>query len=157
MGIQNNLTNQLLIRAYQDKDLEAIAQLWYNTWHETFPHLQHPHPYPEWRELLLTKLIPQGSTWVAEVKQQIAGFMLIFPEKSYIDQLFVDRRYQSHGIGAKFLDHAKSLHPQGLRLYTLRENTRARAFYERNGFTASELSVNAFNGQPNVEYLWKPK
>jgi ribosomal protein S18 acetylase RimI-like enzyme len=83
--------------------------------------------------------------------------MLIFPEKSYIDQLFVDRRYQSHGIGAKFLDHAKSLHPQGLRLYTLRENTRARAFYERNGFIVGELSVNPFNGQPNVEYIWKPK
>lgn len=156
MGIPNILTEPL-IRAYQEGDLDAIAQLWYNTWHETFPHLQHPHPYPEWRELLLTKLIPQGSTWVAEVEQQIAGFMLIFPENNYIDQLFVHCRYQSHGIGTKFLDHAKSLYPHELRLYTLRENTRARAFYERNGFTTGDLSVNTFNGHPNVEYLWKPK
>ncbi|MEE3718547.1 GNAT family N-acetyltransferase [Tumidithrix elongata RA019] len=157
MGIQENLTHQLLIRPYQSEDLEAIVQLWYNTWHETFPHLQHPHLSTEWKRRFLDELIPLGSIWTAEIEGEIAGFMVIFKRKSFIDQLFVDRRYQSHGIGAKLLGHAKSLHPQGLRLYTLRENTRARAFYERNGFTAGKLSVNAFNGQPNVEYIWKPK
>ncbi len=147
---------QTIIRPYQPADLEAIVRLWYDTWHETFPHLQHPHPYAAWKNRFHQELAARASIWVAEWDDLVVGFMAAITAEGYLDQLFVDRRYHNRGIGKALLERAKLLCPDGLTLYTLRENEQARAFYERNGFVAGRLSVNAFNGQPNVEYRWKP-
>jgi ribosomal protein S18 acetylase RimI-like enzyme len=146
----------LIIRPYQPEDLEAVVDLWYRTWHQTFPHLQHPQPYPVWKAKFQTQLAVQGSIWVAEIDDRIVGFAAILLAEQSLDQLFVDTRYHNRGIGSALLNQAKQLCPQGLTLYTLQANTKACTFYQRHGFQRGKLSVNAFNGQPNVEYRWQP-
>lgn len=152
----NFLKPTLTIRPYQSSDLEAIVNLWYHTWHETFPHLSHPHPYSVWRTRFQAHLAVQATVWLAEVDNSIVGFIAILLSERSIDQLFVHPQYHDRGIGSALLNQAKQLCPQGLTLYTLQVNAKACAFYERHGFKRGRLSVNKFNGQPNVEYRWHP-
>lgn len=144
------------LRAYRPDDLDTVVTLWYRTWHETFPDLRHPQNYAGWHSTFQTHLLPQATIWLAECEGAIVGFMALIAAESKVDQLFVDRRYHRRGIGSVLLNQAKQLCPQGLRLYTLRSNAKACAFYEHHGFRRGQLSVNAFNQQPNVEYRWQP-
>ncbi|MBW4444634.1 MAG: GNAT family N-acetyltransferase [Plectolyngbya sp. WJT66-NPBG17] len=144
------------IRAYRSSDLATLVALWYHTWHQTFPYLQHPYPFSAWEEQFREHLAIHGIVWLAEVEGNIAGFIIVIPNRQRVDQLFVDAQHQSQGIGALLLDRAKAICPQGLTLCTLQENIRARSFYERHGFKAGKQSVNPFNQQPNIEYRWTP-
>ncbi|BAZ37046.1 GCN5-related N-acetyltransferase [Calothrix sp. NIES-4101] len=147
----------ITIRSYKPSDLESVVQLWYKTWHQTFPHLQHPQAYSVWKERFSHEFVRDGEIFLAEVEKQIVGFIVLIKDKQVLSQLFIDEKYQRQGIGTKLLNRAKALSPQGLKLDALRENIKARAFYERHGFKIAGFSINEFNGQPNVEYYWTPE
>ena len=68
-----------------------------------------------------------------------------------VNTFYVDDFFQSSGIGAKMLQFAVEEHGCDF-LWTLEKNTRAIAFYERNGFnkTAERKLANG-----TVEYLVK--
>lgn len=144
------------IRLYDPKDLEDIVQLWYQTWHEAFPNIQHPQPYCAWKSRFRDDLAVKGEVWVCEVEHHIVGFVVVIKEEQYLAQIFVDSQSQNRGIGSILLNKAKEICPQGLTLQTLQQNIQACVFYERHGFKAGKLSVNKINGQPNIEYHWKP-
>ncbi|NMG20899.1 GNAT family N-acetyltransferase [Brasilonema bromeliae] len=144
------------IRLYEPKDLEDIVQLWYRTWHQTFPNIQHPQPYSAWKSRFLDEFAVQGEVWVAEVEHHIVGFVVVIKEEQYLSQIFVNTEYQNCGVGSALLNKAKEICPQGLMLQTLQQNIRACVFYEKHGFKAGKISVNKINGQPNIEYHWKP-
>jgi ribosomal protein S18 acetylase RimI-like enzyme len=144
------------IRPYHQKDLTEVVQLWYLTWHQTFPHIQHPQPYTDWVARFRNDLAVRGEVWVAEVENRIVAFAVVMQEEKLLDQIFVDPRYQYCGIGSSLLNKAKEICPQGLTLQTLQQNTQACRFYEKHGFKAGKLAINKINGQPNVEYNWIP-
>ncbi len=146
----------VLIRSYQPEDLDDTVQLWYQTWHETFPHIQHPQSYLEWKSRFRDELAVRGNVWLADLENSIVGFIVVMKEEQYLDQIFVDTRYQHRGIGSVLLDKAKAICPQGLKLHTLQENMPDRAFYERHNFQVGKLSRNKINNEPNVEYYWMP-
>ncbi len=59
------------------------------------------------------------------------------------------------GLGKALLDHARSLSPEHLWLYTLQINANGRAFYEKNGFRRVKLGISpAPESEPDVEYHW---
>ncbi len=145
-----------LIRQYQLDDLEDTVQLWYRTWHQTFTNIQHPQPYPAWKVRFCDDLAVRGNVWLAEVENQIVGFIVVIKEEQELNQIFVDPNYQNRGIGSALLEKAKEICPEGLTLQTLQQNTRACRFYEKHGFKAGKLSINKYNGQPNIEYHWMP-
>lgn len=144
------------VRPYQPDDLEDTVQLWDQTWHQTFPHIQHPQPYSEWKTRFRNDLTVRGSVWIAELENRIVGFVMVIKEEQSLDQIFVDPTYQNRGIGSALLNKALAICPYGLTLQTLQQNTQAIAFYERHGFKAGRLSINKINGHPNVEYSWVP-
>ncbi|MDF5728831.1 MAG: GNAT family N-acetyltransferase [Rhizonema sp. PD38] len=144
----------VIIRPYNPNDLENTVQLWYRTWHHTFPHLQHPQPYMAWKERFRDRLAKRGNVWLAELENQIVGFVVVIKEEQELNQLFVDPVYQKLGIASDLLNKAKEISPQGLTLQTLQQNTQARRFYEKHGFIAGKLATNEINGQPNIEYYW---
>ncbi|MBW4572682.1 MAG: GNAT family N-acetyltransferase [Tolypothrix carrinoi HA7290-LM1] len=144
------------IRPYELNDLEDTVQLWYRTWHQTFPEIQHPQPYPAWKTRFCDDLAVRGNVWVAEVENSIVGFVVVIKDEQCLHQLFVDSMYQNRGVGSVLLKKAKEICPQGLTLQTLQQNTKACVFYEKHGFKAGKLSTNKINGQPNVEYNWMP-
>ncbi|NJR75420.1 MAG: GNAT family N-acetyltransferase [Scytonema sp. CRU_2_7] len=112
------------VRPYDPKDLEDIVQLWYQTWHQTFPNIQHPQPYSAWKSRFLDDLTVQGEVWVAEVEHHIVGFVVVIKEEQYLSQLFVNSKYQNSGIGSALLNKAKEICPKGLMLQTLQQNIR---------------------------------
>ncbi|MFQ4142782.1 GNAT family N-acetyltransferase [Chlorogloeopsis sp. ULAP02] len=146
----------MIVQHYNPQDLEDTVQLWYRTWHHTFPLLQHPQPYSAWKIRFRDELAARGSVWVAEVKNRIVGFVVVMKEEHYLAQLFVAPSYQNRGVGSALVKKAKEICPLGLTLQTLQENTRACVFYERHDFQVGNLSINKINGQPNVEYYWLP-
>jgi ribosomal protein S18 acetylase RimI-like enzyme len=81
---------------------------------------------------------------------------VVIKEEQSLEQIFVDKRYQSRGVGSALMDKAKAICPEGLKLHTLQENMPPRAFYERHNFQVGKLSINKINNQPNVEYYWMP-
>ena len=74
-------------------------------------------------------ILVNNDIWIAEVDEQPTAFMAIAGD--FIDQLYVAPDYQRLGLGKALLDHAKSLSPEHLRLYTLQINTSGRAFTGR--------------------------
>ncbi|NMG05630.1 hypothetical protein DP117_01645 [Brasilonema sp. UFV-L1] len=144
------------IRLYDSKDLENIVQLWYQTWHQTFPNIQHPQPYSAWKSRFSDELASTGEVWVAEVEHDIVGFVVVIKQEQYLSQIFVNSQYQNCGIGSALLNKAKEICPQGLTLQTLQQNTQSCRFYEKHGFKAGQLAINKINGQANIEYDWNP-
>ena len=147
---------RMTIRPYVPKDLENTVQLWYRTWHQTFPHLEHPQPHNAWKVRFRDRLARRGEVWLAELENQIVGFVVVMKEEQELNQLFVDSVDQNRGIGSDLLNKAKEICPQGLTLQTLQQNTKACKFYEKHGFKAGKLAINEINGEPNIEYSWVP-
>jgi ribosomal protein S18 acetylase RimI-like enzyme len=137
-------------------DFDAILALWQRSWQAAFPQLHHPQSSDGWRVRLRDEVMERNSVWVAELDATIVGFMAMDVASGYIDQLFVDVTAQRQGIGSALIHLAMERSPTGLRLHTLIENAPARVFYEKHGFRAGALETNAFNGLPNVEYVWRP-
>ena len=57
----------LKIRSYKSSDIEAVVKLWWKTWHNTFPQIKHPQPYPLWKARFENDLMVRGSIWVVEI------------------------------------------------------------------------------------------
>ncbi len=74
----------------------------------------------------------------------------------WVDHLFIHPLSFRRGIGTRLLARAKSAHPEGLRLWTFQSNARARAFYERQGFTIAQMTDGAENEEhePDMLYAW---
>ncbi|MFN8634872.1 MAG: GNAT family N-acetyltransferase [Chloroflexota bacterium] len=146
------------VRPYRPEDLDPVVELWYATWHATFPDLTHHEPKDEWRRRFETEIAAEEQVFVAEVDGQLAGFLALKDRgggQGYLHEIFVEPEYQHRGIGSILMRLAKELAPAGLRLHTLQRNARAAAFYERHGFTVLSTGIGRV-GLPNALYVWEP-
>jgi len=73
-----------------------------------------------------------------------------------VEQLYLAPACYRQGIGTALLALAKHHSPRGLRLFCFQRNSRARAFYEANDFTAVRFSdgSNTEEREPDIEYVW---
>lgn len=145
----------IAIRPYIDADLDNVVALWYRSWSHAFPTLIHPQPFDQWRFRFQNEYSKQGITWVATIQDRVVGFVVVGDR--VIAQIFVEVEKQGNGVGTALLNHAKTLSPSGLKLTTLQQNKQACRFYKKHGFIAGAAGVNPVNGQPNIEYYWKPR
>ncbi|MEX0276665.1 MAG: N-acetyltransferase family protein [Ruegeria sp.] len=101
-------------------------------------------------------MIDRNWVTVAETEAGVVGFLA--RNGAEIHSLYLDARSRGQGIGKCLLDNAKSSQSE-LSLFTFQANTRARAFYERNGFTEAARSDGAENDEklPDVKYTWQSK
>jgi len=146
------------IRPYRHEDRAATAALWMASWRSTGLSVALE---PEEAELyrLSYERIPRELTagWVVYLAwegEKLVGFLALKPQADCLDQLFVLPEAQGQGTGRALLDFAKEQLPNGIWLRTATANTRARRFYERNGFTAGETEVNPVLRQPTIIYRW---
>ncbi len=147
----------LIIRPYISDDYEAVTILWRRAREQAFPDFQRRkgHTFDEDQAYFRDVILVNNDVWIAEVDGAPAAFMAIAGD--FIDQLYVAPDHQRLGLGKALLDHAKSLSPEHLRLYTLQINTNGRAFYEKNGFRVVKLGFSpAPESEPDVEYHWAP-
>jgi putative acetyltransferase len=148
--------HEVQIRPFTPADIEPVAQLWYRSWHHTYPASTHPRPYEEWPDRV--RELPTDETiFVAEVAGHVGAFMSLRETDGYLHYLYVDPSFQGQSIGTTLLAQAMALCPKGISLHCVKSNIRAREFYEHHGFTPGEERTNPTTGQASMAYTWKPE
>lgn len=98
----------------------------------------------------------QSELRVAERDGNPVGFAAL--QEDWLDHLYVDPAAQGQGVGEALLAETKRRRSE-LRLRVFEQNTRARAFYERHGFTLVSASDGSENEEhlPDVHLCWKSR
>jgi GNAT superfamily N-acetyltransferase len=99
-------------------------------------------------------VMTRSRVWVARRDGRIVGFVAL--EGDELHHLYLLPGHYRQGIGTQLLDLAKRESPGRLRLFTFQRNTRARQFYEANGFNIVDQSEGSRNEEeePDIQYEW---
>lgn len=98
-----------------------------------------------------TKFLPSNEVWVAELGGEVVGYIGF--HAGWIDHLYIDPDHQGKGLGPALL--AKALEDGSeRRLWTFQQNARARAFYEKFGFTAETFTDGDGNEEKTPDVLY---
>lgn len=148
------MTSAPLIRPATPDDHDGIGDVWLASWRATFD-FPPGHPDDEVRHWLSDHLVPDHETWVAVDGGTVVGLMAL--SDTMIEQLYVAPAWIGRGLGRRFVGLAKERRPDGLDLHCFQVNARARAFYEKHGFTAIDFGDGSGNEerQPDVRYAWR--
>jgi ribosomal protein S18 acetylase RimI-like enzyme len=139
-----------VVRPAEIPDVERLAQLHVSTWQETYSHLLpagfFDDAHTAMRRRMWTRILsdPRGD-WtirIAEVDGRAVGFAMSGPSVATGEQrpprelqlfsLYVCASEHGTGIGQALLDETLGVDPAVL--WVARQNSRAVAFYRRNGF-----------------------
>jgi ribosomal protein S18 acetylase RimI-like enzyme len=144
------------IRPAASADVAEVAELFIASQADALPFLGQLHTPDETRAFIAGQVFVQCEMWVAVEDGRMVGMMALNGE--HIDHLYLSPGHYRRGIGTLLLDWAKQLRPRLLTLYAFQSNTRARAFYERHGFTPVEFGDGSANeaGEPDILYRWRP-
>lgn len=138
------------VRLATAADAEGIARVQERGWQVAYRHLFPAEELdrggfivvPRWRERL--ERPPRGwSTFVADVDDVVAGFASVGPSRDVrgpgeLYALYVDPEQWSTGVGRALIARAEgqlASEYEEARLWVLEDNPRARAFYERAGWS----------------------
>ncbi|HND48485.1 MAG TPA: GNAT family N-acetyltransferase [Anaerolineales bacterium] len=147
-----------MIRPYQEKDFDAVTALWFNAMLVAIPDLMKRMGYTLEGSLNYFRngILAENQLWVYELEGKPVAFLAL--KDDFIDRLYVAPEFHRRGIGQALLDHARTLYPDHLWLFTDQVNTMARSFYEKNGFVATRFGVTPPpESEPDVEYHWYSK
>jgi GNAT superfamily N-acetyltransferase len=130
-----------ILRPATAADVEAIAALFHEGWHDVHPGLV-PDGLPErrtpeaFRERVTQRVAETDETTVAEVDGEIAGFIMVSGDEA--EQVYVGRSHRGSGVAALLLTEAERQIAEGgfevAWLAVVRGNDRAQAFYGRQGW-----------------------
>lgn len=147
-----------MIREYKISDESNVVEVWLQSgldeysYLPTFQLLDFDRAMGVFRE----HIAPHCKLWIEESNSAIRGFLAV--NETFVDRLFVSPSSQRIGVGEALINHAKTLMPQGLDLYTHQQNRRARSFYEKHGFVAVKFGISPPpESAPDVEYHWRPE
>lgn len=139
-----------MIRQLQNKDIDKIMGIWLES--TIYAHKFISKEY--WNEnynIVKDMYIPMSKTFVYEDNDDIRGFISVI-NNDFIGALFVEKNYQSQGIGKSLIDYAKNLY-DNLSLAVYKENEKALEFYKKMGFKI--ISENINEDTNCVEYIMK--
>ncbi len=142
----------MTIRAYEPADLGAVAVIWLSGWESTG--VMAPGTSGTVTDLakrLPVEIAGGWAVYVADVGGEVVGFCALAGDK--LKQLFVTPIYQGRGLGKALLDFVKQARPDGFTLSTA-VNSRAWAFYEREGLVRIGEKAHARFGFPMYRYAW---
>ena len=125
-------------------------------WRASFEHgvgIVDPHPLAEQHAFFANDVLPDHAVKVALLDAALCGFVAATPES--INQLYVRVGYSGQGIGTCLLEWAKAQSSGSLWLYTFAQNTIARRFYERHGFTVVAQGYEPMWNLADVKYRWQ--
>jgi GNAT superfamily N-acetyltransferase len=164
-----------MIRPATLEDVAALAEAVVRSWRATYRGMI-PDAYlaaitVEGRAAVWRKVISEGHRDVAvcELDGRLVGFVSVEPSRDAeadadtgeVVALYVDLAVWRRGLGRQLMDWAKDVARrhgwQRLTLWVLRDNTRARAFYEAVGFHLDGAARDHdFAGTPvaEVRYAW---
>jgi ribosomal protein S18 acetylase RimI-like enzyme len=145
------------IRVADAADAAAIARIHLDSRAATMPYLppqQRSHDeVTTWiRDIVLRRC----RTWVAVRDAEIVGYAAL--DGDLLDDLYLRPHLRRQGIGTLLLDEVRRHSPDGVSLYVFQQNTGARAFYERHGFTVLDTNDGSRNMEhlPDMTLRWTP-
>jgi len=145
------------IRAFVEGDFDELVAKWHATNLVSYPYVaeQQKHTLADARAFFRNKLLPACDIWVATQSGQMLGVLAF--EAPWIRHFAIFPGHQRQGIGTALLQKARASSPAEIRLYTFQRNDKARAFYEKHGFSAVAFGVSpAPELEPDVLYHWTP-
>ena len=137
-----------MIRNIKSKDIDRIMGIWLRSTikaHDFISKEYWEDNYNDVRNIY----IPMAETVVYEDEEDRKGFISII-NNEFIGALFVDRKYQSSGIGKKLIDYAINRYKK-LNLAVYKENKKSVEFYINRGFKIIKEQVNEDSG--HNEYI----
>jgi putative acetyltransferase len=149
------MTPGLAVRRYLDRDFDYVVRRWHETNLSSYRYVEEHqrHTLEDASEFFRNKLLPSCLVWVAERSGTPLGILAL--ESPWIRQFAVFPEHQRGGVGTALLGKARECSPAELRLFTFQRNDKARAFYEKHGFTVVALGISpAPELEPDVEYRW---
>jgi putative acetyltransferase len=147
---------QLKLRNYTAADEEAAIELWRRSWQQAYPNIDFTARVAWWRERWRNELVPQTKITVAEMDGVLEGFVTVDPKTGYLDQIVVAPEFWGSNVAVMLLDAGKRISPALLELLVNKDNARAIAFYEKNGFSDAGEDVNPVSGRPVNRMRWRP-
>jgi ribosomal protein S18 acetylase RimI-like enzyme len=150
------MTESFIIREFRPEDFDAVTILWRVAREKSLPEFQRAkgHFFYEDQGYFREHVLVDDEVFVSEGERGIAAFITM--RNDFIDHLYVHPDYQNRGMGKMLLDFARRRSPEHIWLYTWQINMKARAFYEKNGFTAEKFGVSPPpESEPDVEYHWR--
>ena len=143
----------MAIRKAVREESDSLARLWLRSRRASATIPVTIHTDEEVHQWFEQVVLPSCEVWVACEDDEAIGLMVL--DQDWIDQLYVDPTETGSGIGGSLLDHAKTLRPNGLKLWTFQSNFDARRFYEAHGFVATDTTQGDNEEQaPDVRYEW---
>ena len=145
-----------MIRPYRQEDFQTVTRFWYDAMRVAMPEVEArmAHSLDDARSYFRNVVAVENQLWVYELENQPVGYLGI--QSEFIDRIYVDPARHRRGIGQSLCDHAKTLSPKHLWLFTHAANTMARSFYEKNGFVAERFGISPVpESEPDVEYHWR--
>jgi len=133
-------------------DAPSIARVHRLAMRISLPFLPELHTAEEDLWFVRERLMTSCEIWVADAGGEAVGYIAFKP--GWIEHLYIHPEHQGRGLGGGLLDVALADGSER-NLWTFQENRRARAFYERRGFTAVEFTDGEGNEEktPDVRYV----
>ncbi|MFJ2021787.1 GNAT family N-acetyltransferase [Streptomyces nodosus] len=145
-----------LIRFAEEADAAAVTRIHMTSRSATMPYLPpQKRSHEQVTRWVQDVLLKQCRTWVAVRDAEVIGYAAL--DDDMLEHLYrPDMRRQ--GIGTLLLDEVRKHGPDGVSLHVFQQNTDARAFYERHGFTVLDTSEGDRNMEnlPDMTLRWTP-
>ncbi len=135
-----------VIRAYDDADLDAVLDVWYEASLVAHPFLDEAFLHAE-REEIATRWMPVAETFVAEVDGCVVGFLSLVGNE--VGAVFVHPARHGTGIGRALMDRARASRPV-LELDVFEDNAIGRRFYAAYGFEQVGSHPHAATGRTEL-------
>jgi ribosomal protein S18 acetylase RimI-like enzyme len=145
------------IRLADAADAAVIARIHLTSRAATMPYLppqkRNHEQVTRWVEEVLLK---EGRLWVAVRDGEILGYAALAGDM--LEHLYLRPDSRRQGIGTLLLDEVRRHRPDGVTLHVFQQNTDARAFYQRHGFTVLDTSDGHRNMEnlPDMTLRWTP-
>ena len=101
-------------------------------------------------------VLAECRVWVAVRGAETVGFAAL--DGDMLDQLYLRPDVRRQGVGTLLLEEVRRHSPEGLSLTVFEQNTAARAFYERHGFTVLDVNDGSrtMENLPEMTLRWAP-
>jgi ribosomal protein S18 acetylase RimI-like enzyme len=122
----------MIIKNLKENEINECASLWHYVWHYTFFNKAFPKPLSDWRKRV-RKYFQKGKVVVAKQDKRMVA-MMVYLNNGYIEQLWVDPKYQGKGIGSKLIEYVEKKTEKKAHLHCWIINHKGLEFYKRKGF-----------------------
>ena len=145
------------IRVARADEHDEIARIWMESWVSTGLSQPSEKLLSDLRARLPREIAGGWSLFVADDHGTIAAMLALHLPTLLLDQLMVVPSYQGRGRGRHLLAFTRRQLPDEIWLTCVRENEKARRWYEREGFVFEEEAPNPVTGFMMKHYRWKKR